>query len=133
MIGYRTDHELDYEAVARLFEAVGWGERAADRARLEALVRASLWVVSAWEGGELVGFGRAISDGLTTAYVTDVCVRPDRQRRGIGTGVVEALLRGRDEIQFVLRAEPQYQPLYRKLGFEPARTMLRRRRLQRGS
>lgn len=132
MITHRTDHDLDYEALARLFDAVGWGERAADRGRFEAMVRASLWVVSAWEEGELVGFGRAISDGFTSAYLTDVCVRPERQRRGIAAAMVAELLRGRDHIHFVLRAEPRFQPLYLRLGFEPAPTMLRRRRNKTG-
>jgi GNAT superfamily N-acetyltransferase len=127
MIVYREGHALDYEALAELFESVGWGERAADRVRLVGMVRASPWVVSAWEGDRLVGFCRAITDGYTTAYVTDVLVADAYRRQGIATALMERLMRGREAIRFVLRAEPEVQPLYLRLGFEPAPTMLRRK------
>lgn len=128
MTELRDGHVLDYVSLARLFSEVGWGERSEDPILFEALVRASPWVASAWVGGEAVGFARAITDGLTTAYLTDVCVHPDHRRRGLATRLVQRILEGRDGIHFVLRAEPLYHPLYLKLGFEPAPTMLRRPR-----
>lgn len=128
MIVYRDDHALDMEGLARLFRSVGWGERSADVALLAAIVKASTWVVSAWEGDEIVGFARAISDGYTNAYVTDVLVHEAYRREGIATAMVRRLMADRDHIHFVLRAEPHLHPLYEKVGFVPATTMLRRKR-----
>jgi GNAT superfamily N-acetyltransferase len=128
MIALRDDHGLDYAALGELYRSVGWGERAADPARLEAMVRGSRWIASAWDDGRLVGFARAISDGVTTAYVTDVMVHESVRRRGIASALVRRIMAGRDQIHFVLRAEPEHHPLYMKVGFVPAPTMLRRPR-----
>ena len=48
--------------------------------------------VSAWLGSELVGFGRATSDGVFRAVLWDVVVGNDYQGRGLGRRIVEALL-----------------------------------------
>lgn len=37
-------------------------------------------------------------------------------------------MEGHERIAFVLRARPEVQPFYRKLGYEPAADMLRRPR-----
>jgi len=128
LIAYLGDHDLDYRALAALYDRVGWGERAEDPRRLEAMIRGSLWVMSAWDGPRAIGFARAISDGVTNGYVTDVMVDPDHRRAGIAGELVRRLLLGKDEIHFVLRAEPEFHPLYERQGFVPAPTMLRRRR-----
>ncbi len=49
-------------------------------------------VVSAWQGSQLVGFGRATSDGVFRAVLWDVVVAGEHQGRGLGRRIVEALL-----------------------------------------
>lgn len=134
MVAFRHDHEVDLDALSVLFRSVGWGARGGDPASLARVLAGSRWVVTAWDEGTLVGFARAISDGVTTAYVTDVVVAPSHRRRGIGTELVQQLLAGRDSIQFLLRAEPALEPLYRKLGFgDPDHVLRRPRRERRGA
>jgi GNAT superfamily N-acetyltransferase len=119
---------LDFDQLARLFDDAGWGARTVDRARFEALIKGSRFVVSAWDGDVLVGFARAISDGVKNAYVTDVVVRVDHRRQGIGAELVRRLLAGRDDIKFVLRADPELHRWYAALGFVEAPNMLVRKR-----
>lgn len=126
---FRHDHDVDLERLAALFRSVGWGERGGDVPSLARVIAGSRWVVSAWDRGTLVGFARAISDGVTTAYVTDVVVAETYRRRGVATGLMRELLDGRDTIQFVLRADPELHPFYHRLGFgEPDRVLRRPRR-----
>lgn len=127
-IVFRHDHDFDLVPLAALFASVGWADRGGSVATLARSIAGSRWVVTAWDTGVLVGFARAISDGVTTAYVTDVVVAPTHRRRGIATGLMHAMLDGRDSIQFVLRAEPELQPFYRRLGFDDPDRMLRRPR-----
>ena len=129
MITYRSTHDaIDLVQLGELFTTAGWGWRAADPVKLAALVDGSRFVVSALDGERLVGFARAISDGVTNAYVSTVAVLPAYRGRGIGAALVRKLLEGRDTIRFVLHAAPGVQDFYRKLGFEDASDMLRRDR-----
>jgi GNAT superfamily N-acetyltransferase len=127
-VTYRDSEAIDFEDLARLFDDAGWGARTVDAARFEALIKGSRFVVSAWDEGTLVGFARAISDGVKNAYVADVVVRTDHRRRGIGAELVRRLLAGRDDIKFVLRADPALHRWYAELGFAEAPNMLVRKR-----
>src|SRR4051812_14531838 len=101
-ITLRDDSEVDVELLAGLLDSVGWHDKTRDRAQLSQLVRGARWVVSAWDGASLVGFARAISDGVRNAYITTVAVAPSHQRRGIGRALIGRLVDGRDGVQFVL-------------------------------
>jgi ribosomal protein S18 acetylase RimI-like enzyme len=46
------------------------------------------WVAARSEGGELIGFVNVAWDGGDHAFLIDTKVRPDHQRRGIGTELV---------------------------------------------
>jgi ribosomal protein S18 acetylase RimI-like enzyme len=129
MITYRQDHDaIDLPQLGALFVTAGWGWRAENPPMLAAMVEGSRFVASAHDGEKLVGFARAISDGVTNAYVTTVAVLPVYQRRGIGAELMRMLMEGRDTIRFVLHANPDVKDFYRKLGFEDASDMLRRDR-----
>ena len=45
-----------------------------------------------WDGRELVGLARAVGDDASIAYIQDILVRPDMQRRGIGARLASAAL-----------------------------------------
>jgi GNAT superfamily N-acetyltransferase len=80
--------EIPAEGVLGLYQAAGWWpERTAEQVR--AVLRASP-AVGAWHGQDLIGFARAVTDGILRAYVEDVVVSPDW--RGLGAG--HALLAG---------------------------------------
>jgi ribosomal protein S18 acetylase RimI-like enzyme len=117
-ITYRDTHEIDLDQLTGLLNTVGWHRRTSDRVRLAQLVSGSLWVVSAWEGNQLVGFARAISDGAFNAYISTVAVLPAYQRRGIGRELIHRLVEGRDGIQFVLHANERAYGFYLRLGLD---------------
>jgi spermidine synthase len=71
--------------------------------------------------------GRAISDGISDAYIQDMTVLPEFRGQGIGTGIVKEILKQlqADGLQWIgLIAGSHSHPFYRKLGFEemPAST-----------
>jgi aralkylamine N-acetyltransferase len=81
----RDDGTVSWNDVAGLFRAVGWGDRDPDVVR--AAFARSTFKAFAFEGPELVGFGRTIDDGQFYATVVDVVVSPAHQGKGIGRAI----------------------------------------------
>ncbi len=69
--------------------------------------------------GEMVGFARAVSDGVSFGYLADVFVLPSAQRLGLGKALVTAMLDGPDRIRWTLFT-PDAHELYSRFGFAAA-------------
>lgn len=80
---------------------------------LRRMVAGSQAVVSAWRGSNLVGFGRATTDGVFRAVLWDVVVAAEHQGHGLGSELVAMLLRHR----LVARAERVYLMTTNSAGF----------------
>jgi len=86
----------------------------------DGIVTGSFCFLVAVNDGNIVGMGRAISDGISDAYIQDVTVRQDMRHHGIGSALLQALLHhlqqaGIDWIGLI--AERGSYPLYEKQGF----------------
>ncbi len=119
-----ADVDADFTGIISLYRGHGWSH-AADPERLRTAVLCSSHSVVATEGDRIVGFARAMSDEAFAVYIADILVAPDRQRRGIGRAVVEALLERYPLDRFhhqVLVAERGAEGFYRRLGLVPVST-----------
>jgi ribosomal protein S18 acetylase RimI-like enzyme len=122
MIVYRDEHDLDLNALASLRAASGFST--IPRETLAIQVEGARWVVAAYDDARLVGFVRAISDGVTNAYVKNVMVDPAYRRRGIGRELMRRLMTHRDGIRWVLHAREQAKAFFAAVGFAPAPDMM---------
>lgn len=76
-----------------LFESTGWNrEYRLSAGELQNAMRRSWYLVTAYDGGQLVGSGRIISDGVFHGLIVDVIVSPSYQKRGLGTAIMQRLL-----------------------------------------
>lgn len=83
-------------------------------------VRHSWCVVSVYDDGQLVGSGRAVSDGVCHALIVDVIVSPSHQGRGLGTAIMQQLLercRASNLRDVQLFCASGKAPFYTRLGF----------------
>ena len=102
-----------------LQEHTFWG-RGRSITDLHLMLRGSAAVVSLWKKNELVGFGRASSDGVYRAVLWDVVVKDELQGHGNGRLIVEALL-NHDAIKKTERIylmTTHQQGFYEQIGFE---------------
>lgn len=74
----------------QLRASVGWGVY--ERGVADAALPGSLYCVCALVAGSVVGMARAIGDGGLVFYIQDVIVRPEYQRQGIGTMLMERIM-----------------------------------------
>ncbi|HUK38479.1 MAG TPA: GNAT family N-acetyltransferase [Methanomicrobiales archaeon] len=113
----------DTGEILALYHSAGWWKDERDRpAEIPALIRGSFVFVVAVEraGGKAVGMGRAISDGVSDAYIQDLVVLPGFRGRGIGRAMLRRILAVCEErgIGWIgLIAEQRTDDFYRRLGF----------------
>jgi Tfp pilus assembly protein PilF/GNAT superfamily N-acetyltransferase len=105
-----------------LCSTVGWTPRPLHQVQ-QALVN-SFAYVTAWqieqEEKQLIGFARAMSDGIFHATLLDIVVHPDFQGRGVGKAMVTHLLQQLQQAaikDITLFASPHLLDFYHQLGF----------------
>jgi GNAT superfamily N-acetyltransferase len=87
---------------------------------VERLVREASRVVGLYDGDTLVGFCRAVTDGLACVYLADVYVDPAYRGRGLGVELVCEMIEHGPYAsrRWILHTEDAHG-LYEKFGFAP--------------
>lgn len=98
-----------------------WTEGPDDPDLVARIIAGSHCFMIATSLGEIVGMGRAISDGASDAYIQDVTVKKNYRRRGIGSRIIAQLIERlhRDGLYWIgLIAEKNSYRFYEPLGFK---------------
>ncbi|MEB3200902.1 MAG: GNAT family N-acetyltransferase [Synechococcaceae cyanobacterium] len=107
--------------LSRLFDEHSFWAQGRSRQELRRMLVGSQVVISAWQDGVLVGFGRASSDGVFRGVLWDVVVAEPLRGRGLGRRLVSALLASpalrRCERVYLMTTSSS--GFYRRLGFCP--------------
>ena len=107
-----------------LYTQTGWIDRLnLSPEELQAAIQNSFAVVSVYNEGQLIGFGRAVSDGVAYATLYDVMVMPNWQGQGSGSQIIRILVNKceRYDIRKIhLFAAKGSESFYRHLGFVPS-------------
>ncbi len=127
---------VDRDAVWSFLSGQAYWARWRTRSDVDRQIDGAWRVVGAYERrtGRMVGFARAMSDGVALAYLADVYVLPEHRGAGLGVALVTSMIEdgpGRD-FRWMLHTADAHG-LYTKLGFAaPDATMLERpsRRVQ---
>ena len=123
-ITYHVVQEADPATILALYRQAGWWQMDENPEYLQTvkqIVANSFCFVVALADAEIIGMGRAISDGISDAYIQDVTVRQDLRGAGIGKGIIRTLLSFLKEhkLQWIgLISEPGYEKFYSNLGFK---------------
>ena len=88
----REYKEYKTEEIRRLYTEVGWIAYTEDMLALERGYKNSLLVLAAYENDELLGIIRVVGDGYTIVFIQDILVFPAKQRKGVGTALLKAVL-----------------------------------------
>jgi len=112
----------DTEDIVALYRSGGWWKDEYDPAGIPRLISGSFAFAVAVDtrNGRAVGMGRAISDGVSDAYIQDLVVLPGYRGQDLGTAIVSRLVTRCREggiTWIALIAEPGSEAFYRPLGF----------------
>lgn len=83
---------LDLEVVWHFLSSQAYWGRWRTRDDVAHQVRGAWRVVGAYRGPDMVGFARAVSDGVALAYLADVFVLSDHRGRGLGRQLVSTMI-----------------------------------------
>lgn len=119
-IEYTVNADLRVGDFIQLLRSSGLGERRPtdDRECMEGMLSNSNLTVSAWEGDQLVGIARSVTDFHYACYLSDLAVRKEYQERGIGKQLqitTQEQLGG--HCKLILLAAPQARSYYEHIGF----------------
>lgn len=113
-----SSDDVDWDALSHLYRIAPLGEKKA--ADLKVVFSNSLFKSFVYDsGGQLIGAGRALADGMDCSYICDIAVHPDHQGVGLGKEIVASLVGlSRSHKKIILYAVAGKEPFYRKLGFK---------------
>jgi predicted N-acetyltransferase YhbS len=105
--------------ITRLYESSGINRPIADETRIRDMYAHSNLVVTAWDGGSLVGIARSLTDYCYACYLSDLAVEKAYQGKGVGKKLVEITLEAiGDQTMLLLLSAPSAMGYYPRLGFE---------------
>lgn len=93
----------EVESARLLLCAHGWAHRIESPEWFSRLVAASQRTAVAVDSGEVVGFARGVTDGLSNGYLSMVVVAPSHRGKGVGSSLVRHIVGENSSVTWVVR------------------------------
>ncbi len=111
---FTVDH-VDWHIVAEVYRRAPLGNHEPEK--LQRAFQQSDVCCFAYRGTDLIGAGRAISDGEFFATICDLVVLPEYQRQGVGKTIMKGMIEKLAVPKVILACVLGQEGFYRKLGF----------------
>lgn len=116
---YRNDITPDTEQIIEVYNSSGIRRPTNDKERIEKMYAHSNLILTAWDNDRLIGISRSLTDFCYCCYLSDLAVRAEYQKQGIGQKLIQLT---QDKIgkqtALILLSAPSAMEYYPKIGFE---------------
>ncbi len=121
---YKTGITPETSAIIDVYESAGLNRPTRDKSRITEMYAHSNLIVTAWDERKLVGIARSLTDFCYCCYLSDLAVRKEYQRQGIGKELIRLTKEKIGERSMLLLlsapAAMEYYPKVRFLKMENA-------------
>jgi ribosomal protein S18 acetylase RimI-like enzyme len=111
---------VNWQLVANTLKSVGMGYHEPNLHKKA--FENSYATVFIYHENRIIGFGRAISDGVYQAAIYDLAVHPDFQKKGLGNIILKNILSKLPHCNIILYASPGKEGFYTKNDFRKMKT-----------
>jgi hypothetical protein len=118
-ITYRSDIIPAIEVIIAVYDSSGINRPTYDKERIAKMYANSNLVVTAWDKQLLVGISRSLTDFCFCCYLSDLAVRLEYQKLGIGKKLI-SLTREKigEQCMLLLLSAPTAMDYYPNVGFD---------------
>lgn len=118
-ISYKNGCSISPEQLAGVFRNSGIRRPVEDLERLATMLKHASLIITAWDGEQLVGVARALTDFSYCCYLSDLAVDKRYQKSGIGRELIRLVSAAiGEQSMLLLLAAPEAMAYYPKTGFE---------------
>lgn len=117
-MAYTIERRITVREYIELLNSSGLGERrpVGDPEAIALMLKHANLLATAWDGPQLAGAARCFTDFIFVTYCSDLAVRAEYQRQGVGKELLRTVLRAAP-CRIVLLAAPKAADYYPRIGF----------------
>ena len=119
----KLEYSISTNEFLEVVEAVGW--KTYSEEQITKALRNTMYMVKATVDGKLAGIGRVVGDFSIVCMLSDICVKPEFQGKGIGLKIVNELKRliedgvkEGEKMQIELPPTAGNEAFYERAGFK---------------
>lgn len=116
---YRGDIIPDTDQIIELYNSSGINRPTMDKERIKKMYSNSNLVITAWDNDNLVGISRSLTDFCYCCYLSDLAVKKEYQKTGIGKKLLEITKKYiGEQTALILLSSPTAMEYYPKIGLQ---------------
>lgn len=119
----KLEYSMSTSEFLEIVESVGW--KTYSEEQVNKALKNTMYMVKATVDGELAGIGRVVGDFSIVCMLSDICVKPEFQGKGIGLKIVNELerliedgVKEGEKMQIELTPTAGNEEFYKRAGFK---------------